>query len=68
MFYVTKSLMSHLELSTARSVRLVVACISYSEMTESSELKEVAEVDLLDASCVYINWEQTKPAIIGVSR
>ena len=37
-------------------------------MTESSELKEVAKADLLDASRVCINWEQTRPAIIGVSR
>ena len=36
---------------TARSVRLVVAFVSYSEMTESSELKEA---DLLDATaCLY---------------
>ena len=36
---------------TARSVRLVVAFVSYSEMTESSELKEA---DLLDATaCLF---------------
>ena len=60
----SKSLMSHLALtwltltsftwhwsSTARSVRLVVAFVSYSEMTESSELKGA---DLLDATaCLY---------------
>ena len=33
-------------------------------MTESSELKEVAEADLLDASCAYINWEQTRSPIM----
>ena len=35
---------------TARSVRLVVAFVSYSEMTESSELKEA---DLLDATACH---------------
>ena len=35
---------------TAWSVRFVVAFVSYSEMTESSELKEAAEADLLDAT------------------
>ena len=36
---------------TARSVRLAVAFVSYSEITESSELKEA---DLLDATtCLY---------------
>ena len=62
-----KSLMSHLALTwltltsftwhwsstaqTARSVRLVVAFVSYSEMTQSSEFKEA---DLLDATaCFY---------------
>ena len=62
-----KSLMSHLALTwltltsftwhwsstaeTARSVRLAVAFVSYSKITESSELKEA---DLLDATaCLY---------------
>ena len=56
--------------STARSVRLVVGFISYFEMTESSELKEVAEADLLDAWRVYIhctlradNWQDLPPGL-----
>ena len=41
----------HLALIVDRSDRLVVAFVSYSEMTESSELKEA---DLLDATaCLY---------------
>ena len=40
--------------STAWSVRLVVAFVSYSERSESSELKEVAEANLLFATaCLY---------------
>ena len=33
----------------ARSIRLVVAFVSHSEMTESTELKKAAEANLLDA-------------------
>ena len=34
-------------------VRLVVAFVLYSEMTESNKLKEAAEADLLDATGVF---------------
>ena len=36
-------------MSHARSIRLVVAFVSYFELTESTELKKAAEADLHDA-------------------
>ena len=46
---------------TARSVRLAVAFVSYSEITESSKLKEA---DLLDATtCLYKLGRQGLPSL-----
>ena len=50
MWQTPKSLMSHLDIFhvalVAWSVRFVVAFVSYSEMTESSELKEAVKADV----------------------